>query len=104
LFSSRTKFPDGAKQRHFNWLSGPPDIQLINKLVDDDSPHVVFYCQEDLGDWDGTHIDLMAMCHEQSLLILDYARGAFSSGFSCPWWVSTPFPSQIVGQEFRLEQ
>ena len=71
-----------AKQRHFIWLTGPPDIQLINKLVDGDTPHVVFYCQDDLGDWDGTHIDLMAMCREQSLLVLAYARGAFSSGFS----------------------
>jgi hypothetical protein len=68
--------------RHFIWLSGPPDIQLINKLVDGDTPHVVFYSQDDLGDWDGTHIDLMAMCREQSLLVLAYARGAFSSGFS----------------------
>ena len=65
---------------HFFQKIKQPDIALINELVD--NHHAIFLYQNDLADWQTMHDRLMGMVRIKALLILEYTRGAFSSGFS----------------------
>ena len=65
---------------HFFQEITQPDIALINELVD--NHHAIFLYQNDLADWPTMHERLMGMVHLKALLVLEYTRGAFSSGMS----------------------
>ena len=68
------------RRLHFFQEITQPDIALINELVD--NHHAIFLYQNDLADWPTMHERLMGMVHLKALLVLEYTRGAFSSGLS----------------------
>ena len=68
---------------HFFGPRHPSNIGLLNELVD--NVDAIFLYQNYLCNWPTLHASLMDMARLQSLLILLYSRGAFSSGFNWDW-------------------
>ena len=57
-----------------------PDLELLDEMLAGDNPSLILLHCDLAGDWDAFHKSLIMLGEDDRLLVLQYSRGAFSSG------------------------